>query len=86
MTRSEFFRALDDEFGSVQGHALIRDLVIGTLNHRSALEALEAGIQPKDVWLALCEEMGVPVSRRHGAGRPDPQSDTPPASFEYSFE
>jgi hypothetical protein len=86
VTRSEFFRALDDEFGHTQGRALIRDLVIATLGHRSALQALDEGAPPKDVWMALCEAMEVPLPRRHGAGRPEPVSDTPTAPFEYSFE
>lgn len=86
MTRSEFFRALDDEFGPTQGRALIRDLVVSQLGHRSGLQALDDGVAPKDVWWALCEAMDVPLARRHGAGRPDPVSDTPTPPFEYSFE
>jgi hypothetical protein len=33
VTRSEFFIAVDDEFGPLQGRALLRDLVMDSLGH-----------------------------------------------------
>ena len=77
VTRSEFFLAVADEFGDVQGRSLLRDLVIDALGHRSALYALEAGELPKKVWFALCAAMQVPENRWHGAGLPTPRADTP---------
>ncbi len=77
MTRSEFFLAVDDEFGELQGRSLLRDLVIDALGHQSALEALEAGVTPKKVWFELCAAMQVPENRWHGAGLPQPKADTP---------
>jgi hypothetical protein len=77
VTRSEFFRAVDDEFGPLQGRSLLRDLVIGELGGISANEALAAGVPAKKIWFALCEAMAVPEARRHGAGLPAPVSDTP---------
>lgn len=77
MTHSEFFLAVDAEFGELQGRSLLRDLVLATLGHHSPLEALEAGIAPKKVWLELCTAMEVPEDRRHGVGLPAPQADTP---------
>lgn len=71
MKRSEFFRAVDQEFGA-RGSALIADLVLAPLG-RSAEEAIEAGVAPRDVWLALCEEADVPASHRYGAGRLEPK-------------
>lgn len=68
MTRSEFLRAIADEFGDVQGRALCRDVVIQSLGNRSADEALAEGELPKIVWAALCEVMGVAPNRRHGVG------------------
>ena len=29
-------------------------------------EALDAGLPPRDVWLALCDAQDVPEARRHG--------------------
>lgn len=77
MTRSEFFLAVQEEFGEVQGRALLRDLVIRDLGDVTALTALEHGVAPKVVWQALCAVMEVPLARRHGAGLPAPIADTP---------
>lgn len=68
MRRSEFDRAVVDEFGG-SGAALISDLVLPTLGDRTAVQALAAGVPAREVWLALCVEADVPLERRHGAGR-----------------
>jgi hypothetical protein len=72
MRRSEFERAVVDEFGP-RGGALITDLALSTVGHRTAEEALAAGVPPREVWLALCAEMDVPPERRYGAGRLEPK-------------
>jgi len=72
MRRSEFDRAVTDEFGS-QGSALIADLVLSTLGDRTATQALDAGIPAREVWLALCAETDVPLERRYGVGRLEPR-------------
>ena len=72
MRRSEFLRAVDAEFGA-RGGALVADLVLSTVGHRTAAQAMEAGIPPREIWLALCAEMDVPESRRYGAGRLEPK-------------
>ena len=77
MTHSEFFIAVDDEFGPFQGRALIRDLVMDSLGDLTAQQALDAGIAPKRVWLALCGAMHVPLGRQHGVGLSEPLGDTP---------
>jgi hypothetical protein len=64
---------MNDEFGESYAGSLARDHVMGVLGNRTALQALEAGESPRTVWLALCEDMDVPESRRlgvdHGAKR-----------------
>jgi hypothetical protein len=77
VTHSEFFIAVDDEFGRFQGRALVRDLVMDSLGDRTAQQALEAGVAPKRVWLALCGAMQVPLGRQHGVGLIVPLADTP---------
>ena len=42
------------------------------LGGRTAQIALDDGVQPRDIWLALCVEAEVPLERRHGAGRLEP--------------
>ncbi len=71
MRRSEFLRAVDDEFGT-RATALTHDLVLARLN-RTAQEALDDGIPPREIWLALCEETDVPAERRYGVGRLEPR-------------
>ena len=72
MRRSEFERAVADEFGA-QASTLIHDLVLSDVGGRTAAEALDAGIPPRDVWLALCVETDVPAERRYGVGRLEPR-------------
>ena len=72
MRRSEFERAVADEFGA-QASTLITDLVLSDVGGRTAAEALDAGIPPREVWLALCDETDVPAERRYGVGRLEPR-------------
>ncbi|RWR16121.1 DUF3046 domain-containing protein [Microbacterium enclense] len=72
MRRSEFDRAVADEFGA-RGHSLMTDLVLSSVGGRTSADALAAGVDPRDVWLALCEETDVPAERRYGVGRLDPR-------------
>ena len=72
MRRSEFLRAVGDEFPG-RTSAILNDLVLSPLAGRTATEALAAGVPPRDIWFALCDEMEVPENRRHGAGRLEPR-------------
>ncbi len=72
MRRSEFDRAVVDEFGAQSGH-LLTDLTLSGCGGLTAAQALRAGTPPRDVWLALCEEMDVPAARRYGVGRLEPR-------------
>ena len=74
MRKSEFARAVEDEFGEAYGRVVTRDLVIQSLGDRTADQAMAQGESPRDVWLALCEAEGVPESRRYGVGLPEPTS------------
>ncbi|MDF2992203.1 MAG: hypothetical protein K0S37_2717 [Microbacterium sp.] len=72
MRRSEFERAVADEFGA-RGGSLMSDLVLSSVGGRTPAEALSAGVDPREIWLALCEETDVPRERRYGVGRLDPR-------------
>jgi hypothetical protein len=71
--RSEFDRAVEREFGA-RGAMLVSDLGLPDAGGLTAREALDQGVPPRDVWLALCVEMDVPESHRHGAGRQEPHA------------
>ncbi|MGI8870558.1 MAG: DUF3046 domain-containing protein [Mycobacteriales bacterium] len=64
MRLTEFWRLVHEEFGEMRGDSLARDQVFSSLQGRSAREALEAGTEPKVVWLAICDAYDVPVKRR----------------------
>jgi len=70
--RSEFQRAVADEFGS-RATAVVTDLTLAGVGHRTATQALADGTPPREVWLALCAEADVPDSRRHGVGHLEPR-------------
>ncbi|MGH3689501.1 MAG: DUF3046 domain-containing protein [Microbacterium sp.] len=72
MRRSEFLRAVDTEF-QARASSLVNDLGLSALAGRTAVEALADGTPPRQIWLALCAEMDVPDSRRHGVGRQEPR-------------
>lgn len=55
-----------DEFGSAYAASLARDHVLTALGGLTGIQALDAGADPREVWLALCQEMDVPVERQWG--------------------
>jgi hypothetical protein len=70
--RSEFDRAVQDEFGA-RASSLTVDLVLPSLGDLTADQAIAAGVPPREVWLALCAATDVPPERRYGAGRLEPK-------------
>ena len=55
-----------EEFGDGPAQALARGHVVGALDNRTAEEALEAGIPPRQVWVALVKDLDVPEERWWG--------------------
>ena len=63
--RLTYFRELmEDEFGPARAAAMARDHVFAELGDRTVEEALEAGIEPRQVWKAVCDAYDVPPARR----------------------
>jgi hypothetical protein len=62
----EFWQLVDEVFGPRYGRTLAADQVIGDLDDRTAAEAIEAGVEPRTVWHALCDAMDVPDEQRWG--------------------
>lgn len=57
---------MDDEFGAGYSRVLARSLVLAGVGGRTAEQALNAGIPPRQVWLAVCDVQDVPPERRLG--------------------
>ncbi|HIY94162.1 MULTISPECIES: DUF3046 domain-containing protein [Rothia] len=66
MKLSEFWAAMDHEFGPVYARHLARDLVPGDFGDLTAQQALDAGANVREVWLAICRVQDVPVERQLG--------------------
>ena len=70
MWLSEFWTLMRDEFGDGPAQALAHSHVLGSLGDQTAEEALEAGLPPRQVWLALVRDLDVPESRWLGREEP----------------
>lgn len=70
MRISDFWRLMEEEFGSARARLIGEQQSLTGLGSVTARSALAAGTDPRRVWLAVCEEMAVPPERRWGRDRP----------------
>jgi hypothetical protein len=61
---TQFRELMDGEFGAVRAAAVAHDHVFAELGGRTVDQALEYGIDARDVWSAVCAAYDVPPSRR----------------------
>lgn len=52
------------QFGSMRAESVARDHVFSELGGRTAIDAIEAGLPVRKVWLAICKEYEVPAKER----------------------
>ncbi|HZA17657.1 MAG TPA: DUF3046 domain-containing protein [Pseudonocardiaceae bacterium] len=64
MRITHFRQRMDEEFGPVRAAALAHDHVFSELGGRTVDEALESGIDTKQVWAVVCTAFDVPEERR----------------------
>lgn len=57
---TEFNELVEGQFGAVRGRSLLLDHVLAGLGGRTAAQAIEDGVDPRDVWRALCADFDVP--------------------------
>ena len=55
---------MERQFGSMRAQTVARDHVFGALGGRTALEAIDAGVPVRPVWLEVCTEYEVPPKDR----------------------
>jgi hypothetical protein len=73
MRLSEFWLAVSDEFGAEYGRVLTHDLVLDAVGGRTADQAIAAGVNTREIWIALCKASDVPSSRWYGVGQREPK-------------
>ena len=66
MRISDYWRLMDDEFGSGYSRVVSGSLILAGVGGRTADQALPAGVSPRQVWLAVCDVQDVPPERRLG--------------------
>ena len=69
MRLSEFWGLVNYVFGEQYAPTLARDMHLNGLNSRTSVEALDDGVDPRDVWHALCDQMEIPHDQRDGGDR-----------------
>lgn len=67
MRNRELADLVADVLGPVQGRLLMDELVLADLGDRTGAAALAAGVEPREVWHALCDALGVPEHARWGS-------------------
>ena len=60
MRLTEFTERLTDHFGTVSGDSIMADHVLTELGGRTGSQAIEDGVDPRDVWVAICRDFDVP--------------------------
>jgi hypothetical protein len=60
---TEFHELVQGQFGAVRGASMLVDHVLAGLGGRTAAQAIEDGVDPRDVWRALCSDFDVPRDR-----------------------
>ncbi|MFW0797322.1 DUF3046 domain-containing protein [Gordonia sp. CPCC 205515] len=60
MRLTEFTELLTTQFGVSSADSMLRDHVLVELGGRTGAQAIEAGIDPRDVWVAICRDFDVP--------------------------
>jgi hypothetical protein len=65
--RLTLFRSLmEAQFGPDRAPSVAQDHVFSALGGRTVNQALAAGLPPRAVWAAVCEEFEVPAVLHHG--------------------
>jgi hypothetical protein len=61
---TEFWERMGAHFGAAYADSVARDQVIAELGGRTVYQAIEQGVDTKDIWRAVCARFEVPASHR----------------------
>ncbi|MCW2765701.1 MAG: hypothetical protein JWO11_1660 [Nocardioides sp.] len=64
MRHTEFWARLEHALGTAYARAWAEQVVLAELGGRTAGEALDAGVPPKQVWAAVWRQLELPPSER----------------------
>lgn len=64
MRHTEFWNRMDAALGSSYARSWALQVQMGSLEGRTAQEALDAGVPPKQVWAAVWEQLELPAKDR----------------------
>lgn len=60
MRLTEFHELVEGRFGSVRAGSMLVDHALTVFGGRTAAQVIEDGVDPRDVWRALCADFDVP--------------------------
>ncbi|CAB4571164.1 unannotated protein [freshwater metagenome] len=69
MTLSRFFELVQDEFGEQLAEVILSDTRLDHLADQTPRQLIQAGEDPKAIWLAICDQLNVPADRRQGKNK-----------------
>jgi Protein of unknown function (DUF3046) len=69
MRLSEFRELMIDEFGEAYSEVIASDLALTEHSDKIGSQLIAEGVDPRDVWLAICRQSGVPKERWHGINK-----------------
>jgi hypothetical protein len=72
---SQFHSLLRDEFGDGLASVLLSDTRLTEFSDLTPRQLLDAGEEPRIVWLAICRSQGVPKERWLGKNKPKRHAD-----------
>ncbi|WP_267616203.1 DUF3046 domain-containing protein [Gordonia bronchialis] len=63
MRLTEFSELMTAEFGVSAAGSILVDHVLTDFGGRTGAQAIDDGIDPRDVWVAICRDFDVPRER-----------------------
>jgi hypothetical protein len=64
MRHTEFWDRMEEALGPAYARVWAETQVIGTLGGRTVVEALDAGMEPREVWRAVWRVLELPPAQR----------------------
>lgn len=61
---TDFWERMDAVFGPEYARSWAGDFVLAAIGNRTALQAIEAGVETREIWQAVCGAVEVPALLR----------------------